>query len=50
MAAVREAFSLSPIDPYKPVKALQAAFDPSVIHFSPEYYDVLGLEMPKSTG
>lgn len=31
-------------DPYEPVKALQGAFDPGVLTFSDEYYDVLGLE------
>ncbi|MFR3921564.1 MAG: hypothetical protein ACLTYN_05850 [Dysosmobacter welbionis] len=28
------------------MKALQAAFDPSVLEFSDEYYDTLGLENP----
>ena len=44
--AIAESFGLEPADPYGPVKAMQAAFDPSVLHFSPEYYDVLGLDMP----
>ena len=38
------AFSLEPADPWGAVKALQAAFDPCVLTFSPEYYEVLGLE------
>ena len=46
LAAIREMFSLEPADPYGPVKAMQAAFDPKTLVFSPEYYDVLGLEMP----
>lgn len=46
LAAIREAFELEPVDPYGPVKAMQAAFDPSVLRFTPEYYDVLGLDMP----
>ena len=46
LTAVREAFGLVPADPYGPVKAMQAAFDPAGLRFSPEYYDVLGLEMP----
>lgn len=43
---VVESFGLEPVDPYGPVKAMQAAFDPAVLHFSPEYYDVLDLDMP----
>lgn len=45
--AVAEAFLLEPQDPYEKVKALQAAFDPSCLTFSDEYYDVLGLENPR---
>lgn len=43
---IAEAFALEPKDPYETVKALQAAFDPSHLTFSNEYYDVLGLENP----
>ena len=32
-----------PADPWEPVKALQAAFDPGTLVFSREYYEVLGL-------
>lgn len=46
LAAVAEAFAVEPKDPYEAVKALQAAFDPSFLIFSDEYYDVLGLEKP----
>ena len=44
LAAVADAFQLSPRDPYARVKALQAAFDPVSLQFSDEYYDTLGLE------
>ena len=37
-------FHLTPQDPFDAVKILQAAFDPSPICWSDEYYDVLGLE------
>ena len=42
------AFGLEPADPFEPVKAMQAAFDPSALVFSDEYYDVLGLENPRN--
>lgn len=48
--AVSRAFSVEPRDPYGPVKALQAAFDPAVLTFSGEYYEVLGLEPPCASG
>lgn len=38
------AFGLSPADPFHPVKAMQAAFEPAVLSFSNAYYDVLGIE------
>lgn len=44
LQAIAEAFGLAPQEPFAEVKALQASFDPSVLHFSDEYYDVLGLE------
>ena len=47
LSAIAESFGLEPEDPYGPVKAMQAAFDPSVLVFSDEYYDVLGLENPR---
>ncbi len=46
LAAIAQAFDLTPTDPFDRVKALQAAFDPSILQFSDEYYDVLGLERP----
>ena len=39
-------FGLRPQDPWEAVKALQGQFDPSTLTFSPEYYNVLGLEEP----
>ena len=50
LGAVAAAFHLEPADPWKPVKALQAAFDPSGLVFSDTYYDVLGLENPRDAG
>ena len=44
LAKIAEAFSIAPIEPYARVKALQEAFDPSVLNFSDEYYDTLGIE------
>ena len=44
--AIADTFGLEPKDPFEPVKAMQAAFDPSALVFSDEYYDVLGLENP----
>ena len=44
LAKIAEAFGIAPIEPYARVKALQGAFDPSVLRFSDEYYDTLGIE------
>ena len=44
---VAREFDLAPADPFEKVKTLQAGFDPSALHFSDEYYDVLGLERPE---
>ena len=44
LAVVAETFGLTPVDPFRKVKVLQAAFDPTKLHFSDEYYDVLGIE------
>ena len=49
LAAIADAFGLEPKDPFDPVKAMQAAFDPSALVFSDEYYDVLGLENPRNS-
>ncbi len=50
LAAIVKEFGLAPIDPFEKVKALQAAFDPSGLNWSDEYYDVLGLENPRHPG
>ena len=44
LEVIARAFSLAPADPYAPVQAMQAAFDPGILCFSDEYYDVLGIE------
>ena len=44
LVAIGEALGLTPAEPYGPVRALQADFDPGILRFSDEYYDVLGLE------
>ena len=44
LETIAQTFDLTPIDPYETVKKLQSAFDPSVLRFSDEYYDVLGIE------
>ncbi len=42
-----ETFSLTPMDdPYGYVTGIQATFDDRLVCYSPEYYDVLGLEPP----
>ena len=46
LSAIAREFGLSPADPFEKIKALQAAFDPSIRHFSEEYYHVLGLDQP----
>ena len=43
LALLAEAFRIQPRDPFRRVRALQAAFDPSAPVFSAEYYDVLGI-------
>lgn len=44
VSEMEKEFHLTPQDPFDAVKILQAAFDPSPICWSDEYYDVLGLE------
>ena len=44
LSEMEKEFHLTPQDPFDAVKTLQAAFDPSPIRWSDEYYDVLGLE------
>ena len=47
LALIAGEFSLTPVEPFERVKALQAEFDPSSLNFSDEYYDVLGMERPE---
>lgn len=47
LSALTEAFGLEARDPFEPVKAMQASFDPSALVFSDAYYDVLDLENPR---
>lgn len=47
LALLVKEFNLTPIDPFKKVKAMQAKFDPAVLNFSEEYYDAVGYERPK---
>lgn len=45
---IQEEFGLEPMpNPFDYVKRLQKEFDPSVLQFSDEYYDTLGLELPE---
>ena len=49
LALLQKQFGLTPIeDPYSYVQALQANFDGSLIAYSSDYYDALGLERPDS--
>ncbi len=50
LRAVAAAFRLEPVDPYGPVRALQADFDPTLLRFFPSYYDAVGLEVPQTGG
>lgn len=49
LAEIVKEFRLTPIDPFKKVKAIQKKFDPAVLNFSEEYYDVVGYERPEET-
>lgn len=44
LQVIAETFGLAPVEPFHRVKAMQAAFDPSILKFSDEYYDTLGIE------
>lgn len=44
LSAIVKEFNLTPVDPFKKVKAMQAKFDPAVLNFSEEYYDAVGYE------
>lgn len=47
LAAIVKEFGLTPVDPFKKVKAMQKKFDPAVLNFSEEYYDAVGYERPE---
>ena len=47
LAVIAKEFGLAPAEPFEKVKTMQAEFDPSVLSFSDEYYDVLGMERPE---
>ncbi len=49
LAAIVKEFGLTPVDPFKKVKAMQKKFDPAVLNFSEEYYDAVGYERPAET-
>lgn len=50
LALLQQTFGLTPMeDPYHYVKTLQAEFDTSLIPYSNDYYDTLGLERPDGT-
>lgn len=49
LAVIAKEFDLTPVDPFKKVKAMQKKFDPAVLNFSEEYYDVVGYERPEDT-
>lgn len=50
LAAIVKEFGLIPVDPFKKVKAMQKKFDPAVLNFSEEYYDVVDYERSKEEG
>ena len=47
LAAIVKEFGLTPADPFKKVKAMQARFDPAALNFSEEYYDAVGYQRPE---
>lgn len=49
LATIVKEFGLTPVDPFKKVKAMQKKFDPAVLNFSEEYYDAVGYERPVET-
>lgn len=50
LAAIVKEFGLTPVDPFKKVKAMQKKFDPAILNFSEEYYDAVGYERPEEEG
>lgn len=47
LSVIAKEFDLTPVDPFKKVKAMQAKFDPAILNFSEEYYDAVGYERPE---
>ena len=47
LSVIAKEFGLTPVDPFKKVKAMQKKFDPAVLNFSEEYYDAVGYERPE---
>ena len=47
LAAIQKEFDLTPVDPFKKIKAMQKKFDPAILNFSEEYYDTVGYERPE---
>ncbi len=47
LAVIAKEFDLTPVDPFKKVKAMQKKFDPAILNFSEEYYDTVGYERPE---
>ena len=50
LADIVKEFSLTAVDPFKKVKAMQAKFDPAILNFSEEYYDAVGYVRPEEEG
>lgn len=50
LSMIVKEFGLTPVDPFKKVKAMQAKFDPAILNFSEEYYDAVGYERPEEEG
>lgn len=47
LSVLAKEFGLTSVDPFKKIKAMQKKFDPSVLNFSEEYYDVVGYIRPE---
>lgn len=47
LSVIAKEFDLTPVDPFKKIKALQKKFDPAVLNFSEEYYDAVGYVRPE---
>lgn len=47
LSVIAKEFDLTPVDPFKKVKAMQKKFDPAILNFSEEYYDAVGYVRPE---